>query len=210
MSAKGEQTRQEIVQHAVDTVAKDGFGGISIGALARDLGLSKSGLFAHFRSKEQLQLAVLAAAEHRFVERVVRPALQEPRGAPRVHALFGRWLRYATLDHETEGGCIFVGAATELDDSEGTLRDAAVRAQDDWIATLARAARIAVEERHFRSDLDCDLFAFEAYGILLGRHLYTRFLRHPQAPEFTVRALQALLRRAATGATHPQPSPEFA
>jgi len=208
MSAKGEETRHQIVNHAVHTVARGGFGGLSIGVLARELGLSKSGLFAHFRSKEQLQLSVLAAAEQRFLDQVVRPALSKPRGAPRVQALLGRWMTHATLDEDGQGGCIFVGAATELDDRLGALRDAAVEAQNAWIGTLARAAAIAVQEGHFAPDLDPEQFAFEAYGVLLSRHLYSRFLHHPSVPALTLRALDDLLTRAAAGAPHPQPSSE--
>ncbi len=209
MSAKGEQTRKDIVGLAVNTVAKEGFAGLSIGGLAKDLGLSKSGVFAHFRSKEQLQLSVLAAAEELFVHHVVRPAIREPRGLPRVHALFRRWARWATKSDEVEGGCIFVGASYELDDTPGALRDAAVQAQKAWIETLRRAASLAVDEGHFRADLDPAQFAYEAYGVLLGRHLYARFLRDPAAPDLSARALRSLLERASDGAPDPQPIPEL-
>lgn len=210
MSSKGEQTRNAIVSQAVETVAREGFAGLSIGGLARDLGLSKSGLFAHFRNKDHLQLQVLEAAKARFVQVVVLPAIEEPRGAPRIHALFANWLRYAAEDDTIRGGCIFVGAAAELDDQPGPLRDAAVDAQRDWIATLAKAASLAVDEGHLHAELDCEQFAFAAYSILLGRHLYSRFLDHPRAREFTVTSLQNLLRRASAGAPDPQPLPELA
>ncbi|MCO4773715.1 MAG: TetR/AcrR family transcriptional regulator, partial [Deltaproteobacteria bacterium] len=130
--------------------------------------------------------------------------------APRVHALLTRWMRWATRSVEIDGGCIFVAAASELDDTEGLLRESAVDAQNAWVETLRRAASLAVAEGHFGEDLACDQFAFEAYGILLSRHLYGRFLRHPDAPALTVSALRALLARAADGAPNPQPIPELA
>ena len=151
--AKGEETRRAILDHALQVATTEGLEGLTIGRLAQDLRLSKSGLFAHFGSKEDLQLQVLETAIERFAEAVVRPALARPRGEPRVRALFENWLDWAEASF-LPGGCVFIAAANELDDRPGALRDLLVSSQQQWLAVIARAARIAQEEGHFRADLD--------------------------------------------------------
>lgn len=173
----------------------DGVEGLTLGDLATRLQLSKSGLFAHFRSKENLQIEVLRAASERFVERVVRPAITLPRGEPRVVGLFERWLDWAKTPG-LPGGCIFISAAVELDDRPGPVRDAVVQAQRDWGGALARAARIAVEVGHFRGDLDPEQFAFEQYALLLGYHHHARLLGDPLAEARVRRAFEGQLRLA--------------
>lgn len=175
--AKGEETRQAILERAFELAAVIGVSGLSIGRLAEATGLSKSGLFAHFGSKEALEVAVVQEASRQFVQDVMVPALREPRGEPRVRALFERWLTWG----QRPGGCFFVGASAELDDRPGPPRDALVQASKDWIDELTKAARIGISEGHFRADLDPEQFAFEEYGIMLGVHTYFRFLRDPAA-----------------------------
>lgn len=189
---KGEDTRSAILGTALERASTEGLDGLSIGALAREVGLSKSGLFSHFNSKENLQLQVLDTAAHRFVEMVVAPALTRPRGEPRVRALFDLWLSWSKAPF-LPGGCFFLATATELDDQPGPLRDALVAAQRDWTGTLARAARIAVEEGHFRADLDTEQFAYELYSILLAYHLFRRLLRDPRSEERCRMAFERLL-----------------
>jgi AcrR family transcriptional regulator len=191
---KGDQTRDRIVDRALRLASKDGLGGLSIGGLASDLGLSKSGLFAHFGSKEDLQLAVLREAVSRFEASVVRPAIRAARGEPRVRALFEHWMGWMA-DPAFPGGCILVAASFELDDQEGRPRDYLAGTQRLLLSTLARAARIAVETGHFAADLDCDQFAFELYGLMLARGHWTRLLRDPQADERSRGAFDTLLRR---------------
>jgi len=191
--SKGDATRTRIVRHALKTASVDGLDGLSIGRLAGDLGLSKSGLFAHFRSKEGLQLQVLAYAEQGFIDQVVRPALRAPRGEPRVQALFDHWLARAVKVLADRGGCVFVSAATELDDQPGALRDTLKESQTAWIGTLRRAASIAVAEGHFRADLDLDAFAFRLQSILLGAHFYGRLLRDPATRALAQASFDALL-----------------
>src|SRR5215470_3801384 len=148
---KGTDTRQRILGNAFRLAARDGLGGVSLGALAGDIGLSKSGLFAHFRSKEELQLEMLRTASEQFVESVVRPAFRKPRGIPRLRAVFENWLAWATSQ---QGGCIFVTASVELDDQPGRVREYVARQQQAWADAVARAAQIAKDEGHFRKDLD--------------------------------------------------------
>jgi len=177
--SKGTDTRERILGRAMDLASVVGLEGLSLGSLARDTGLSKSGLFAHFASKEDLQLQVLATAGSRFIDAVVAPALREPRGEPRVRALFENWLTWE--QGRIPGGCPFVAATHELDDRPGPLREALVSTQRDWIDTLTTACRIAFEEGHFRSDLEPEQLAYDIYAVFLAFHLYHRLLRDPDA-----------------------------
>lgn len=195
---KGETTRTAILEQAFATASRLGLEGLTIGHLADEVGLSKSGLFAHFRSKEELQLQVLETAVERFVETVVAPALKEPRGEPRVRALFERWMEWETANFQP-GGCIFIATANELDDRPGPLRDRLVAYQRDWLETLATAARIAVQEGHFRSGLDVQQFAYDLYAVILAYHHFSRLLRDPVAEDRARRSFEGLL--AASRAT---------
>jgi len=190
--AKGEETRQAILARAFEVANLVGVSGLTIGRLAETTGLSKSGLFAHFGSKEALEVAVVEEAARQFVQDVMVPALRQPRGEPRVKALFEQWLAWG----DRPGGCFFVGASAELDDRPGPPRDALVQASKDWIDALATAARIAVLEGHFRDDLDPEQFAFELYGIMMASHTFGRFLRQPDARARTRNAFDRLLATA--------------
>ena len=187
--AKGEETRQAILARAFELATVGGVSGLSIGRLAEATGLSKSGLFAHFGSKEALEVAVVEEASRQFVQEVMVPALREPRGVPRIRAMFDLWHKWGMRP----GGCFFVGASAELDDRPGAPRDALVRACKDWIDELTKAAQIAIRENHFRSDLDPAQFAFEEYGIMLGTHTFARFLRERDAMARAKQAFERLL-----------------
>lgn len=190
--SKGEQTRERIVDKAWQLARRDGLGGLSLGRLAGELGLSKSGLFAHFGSKEGLEVEVLKATAERFTEQVVRPALTAPRGVARLRKLFDNWLLW--VNHPSQpGGCIFLAAAAELDDSEGPQRDYLVAAQTSLLATLAKAARIAVEAGELNRRLDTDQFAFEMLGIVMAYHHARRLLRDPKAEARAQGAFERLL-----------------
>jgi AcrR family transcriptional regulator len=197
--SKGEDTRAAILERALAVTSKLGLEGLSIGSLAQDLGMSKSGLFAHFGSKEDLQLQVLGLAVERFEAAVVQPALALPRGEPRVRGLFDNWLAWAEASY-LPGGCVFIAAANELDDRPGPLRDRLVEYQRQWLAVLARASRIAQEEGHFRGDLDAEQFAYEAYAVALAYHHFRRLLRDPGARDRARRAFDDLLGGARRGA----------
>jgi AcrR family transcriptional regulator len=177
---KGAFTRERILDTAIGLAAREGLNGLSLSELAGALGVSKSGLFAHFGSKEELQIETLRAGAARFTERVIRPAFAKPRGLPRVRALFEGWLRWST-GPDVPGGCLFMAAAAELDDREGPVRDYLVETQSELLSALARSARIAIEEGHLRRDLDCEQFAFELYGILLVHSHAARLLRDPKS-----------------------------
>jgi len=190
---KGQDTKERILDEALDLVSTVGIEGLSIGELAKATEMSKSGLFAHFNSKEDLQLEVLRTGTTHFIETVVSPALREPRGEPRVRALFERWLVWETL---RAGGCPFMAATFELDDRPGRLRDVLETAQRQWIDTLATAILLAMDEGHFHSDIDADQLAYEIYGVFMAFHLYHRLLRDPDARRRATDALDYLLRSA--------------
>lgn len=198
---KGEKTRATILEMALADASERGLEGLSIGGLAERAHMSKSGLFAHFGSKDELQLAVLAEAVDRFVELVIAPALKEPRGEPRVRALFNRWLKWPTLDFQP-GGCVFMVAGVELDDRPGPARDVLVAAQRDWIETLAQAARIAKEEKHFRADLDEVQFAYELFSIVIGSYYVHRLGLDPRSPKRIRAAFERLLQDACRAPAH--------
>jgi len=178
----------------MDLASVVGLEGLSLGSLARETDLSKSGLFAHFASKEDLQLQVLATAGSRFIDAVVAPALREHRGEPRVRALFENWLTWE--QGRIPGGCPFVAATHELDDRPGPLREALVSTQRDWIDTLTTACRIAVEEGHFHSDLEPEQLAYDIYAVFLAFHLYHRLLRDPDAVRRANTGFEQLLANA--------------
>ena len=192
--SKGEATREVILEEAARLSRRIGLGGLTIGSLATQTGMSKSGLFAHFKSKKSLQLQVLEHGRERFIDSVVRPALAASRGLTRVRTLFDQWLTWS--GGELNGGCLFVAAAVELDDQEGPVREALVRSERDWLETIATVAATAVAEGEFREDLDTDQFAFELHGVMLTHHHASRLLRDPRSPERTRRAFESLIAAA--------------
>jgi len=154
--------------------------------------MSKSGLFAHFGSRDDLLLAVLAHGQEAFVEVVLKPALQKPRGLPRLRAMFVNWLDW-TESAELPGGCPMIGGATEFDDKPGAVRDMLASGQRAWIEALKRAVRQAVEEKQLPPDTDPEQMAFEMFGIALVLHHHRRLLGYPKARGRALDALNRLL-----------------
>ena len=192
---KGERTHTAILDRATSLASQVGLTGLTIGGLADALDLSKSGLFAHFHSKEALQIQVLDHAARRFTETVLRPALAKPRGAPRMRALFDGWIAWVH-DEALPGGCVFVAANTELDDRPGPVRDRLVALQRSWIDVIATSFRKGIESGLFRADADPAQFAQDMVGVLLSLHFHTRLLNDPGAERRARRAFAALLEGA--------------
>ena len=188
---KGQLTRHAVLDQAARTASEVGLRGVTIGSLADVMHMSKSGLFAHFGSKESLQLATVRHTRDQFVDLVIRPALTAPRGEPRIRALFENWLEWNTS--VLPGGCLFVAAAVEFDDEPGAVRDELVHNQVDLGETIARVFRGGITEGHFRPDADPEQFAFHMHGILLAFHQHSRLLNDPLAAQRARRALDALL-----------------
>lgn len=188
---KGEQTRAAIVDAALEMSARDGLEGLTIGALAERMGMSKSGVFAHFGSREDLQLAVLKAYERRFVDGILVPALKERRGLSRLLAIGERWIERTAI--EAARGCILIAGATEYDDRPGALRDELVAMVRSWQRELTRAIRQAVESGELREDLDAADLVFGLHGIVLVLHHDARLLQNPEAPGRARRAFARLI-----------------
>src|SRR3546814_6074298 len=164
--------------------------------LAERLGMSKSGLFAHFGSKEELEKAVVDETAKRFMDAIWAPVMREPRGRPRIEALFRRWLDWTQHNADLPGGCLFVALAAEIDDKVGPVRDQLADLQRQWQAMLARSAQIAIQEGHFRADLDPKQFAFEMQAIVLGLNFSRRLLQDPAAIRRAEDAFTGLLQRS--------------
>jgi AcrR family transcriptional regulator len=189
--SKGQATKASILDEAMHVASQVGFEGLSIGQLAELTDMSKSGLFAHFRSKEQLQLQTLDHAVARFTDVVVRPTLKAPRGESRIRELFERWLDWeaGTL----AGGCVFATASIEYDDLPGAMHDSLVRQQRDWTEFITTVAGTAVSEGEFRADLDTKQFAFTLQSLMFGYRHAGRLLRDPEALDRTRAAFEQLL-----------------
>ncbi|MES2634374.1 MAG: TetR/AcrR family transcriptional regulator [Pseudomonadota bacterium] len=174
---KGQQTKAAIVDAALGLATQIGLEGLSIGALAEVTQMSKSGVFAHFGSREELQISVVREYHARFEEEVFYPAMQEPRGLPRLRALFANWMKRTSI--EIDSGCIYISGAVEFDDRTGPVRDALVGSVKTWLAAMHRAVISAKEEGHLRPDVDADQMLFEIHGLILGLHYEARFLKNP-------------------------------
>lgn len=164
---KGARTKHDILERAVDIASVEGLQGLTIGRLAEELEMSKSGLFAHFGSKEELQLATVEAARQRFVDEMFRPALKAARGYPRLLAICRSWLDYIKRG-VFPGGCFFAAASFEFDGRPGPVRDAVVSAMDIWLDALEQAIRMAKDERHLDKSVDVKQLAFEINAIFFG------------------------------------------
>lgn len=165
-TSKGAATREAIIERAYEIARFAGVEGLSIGPLAQAVGMSKSGVFAHFGSREDLQLAVIEAAAMRFAGTVLMPALSKPRGLPRLRAIMDNWFEWV---RGNSGGCVLLGAVTEYDDRPGILRDQVLHNEQRWRAELCRAIQLAIDCGHLR-DGDTDQYAFELYAIPLAVH----------------------------------------
>jgi AcrR family transcriptional regulator len=187
---KGRETKMIILESGLDMASQLGLEGLSIGGLAKKTNMSKSGLFAHFQSKENLQIEILDYAARVFSEDVIIPALATEGGIPRIKALINNWTKWS--DNLT-GGCIFVTASTDYSDRPGKVRECLIKQQEDWIDCLCRIAESAIKVGDFRKDIECEQFAFDLYSLLLGFHLYDKLLDDSATKKRREIALERLL-----------------
>ncbi|MEO8937321.1 MAG: TetR family transcriptional regulator [Burkholderiaceae bacterium] len=171
---KGEQTRAAILDAALELASRDGLEGLTIGLIAERMHMSKSGVFAHFGSREDLQIAVIQDYHRRFEEEVFLPSLKEPRGLPRLSAMYAGWVARHT--REIDSGCMYISGAVEYDDRPGPIRDELLSMVMDWQKALLRGARQAVREGHLAADTDCEQLVFEMRAMVLGLHHDARFV----------------------------------
>ncbi len=174
---KGQQTRAAILDAALGLASHMGLEGLSIGALADLMRMSKSGVFAHFGSREELQISVIREYHTRFEDEVFFPAMAQARGLPRLRSLFERWIKRVSM--ELDSGCIYISGAVEFDDRPGPVRDALAAMVVSWHQALERAIAIAVAEGQLRRDTDALQMLFEIHGLILALHHDARFLRLP-------------------------------
>jgi AcrR family transcriptional regulator len=174
---KGELTRAAILDMALDLASRDGLEGLTIGLLADKMNMSKSGVFAHFGSREDLQLEVLKLYHHRFEQEVFFPSVQETRGIARLKSMYARWIKRVSV--EIASGCIYISGAVEYDDRPGPIREELVAMVQAWQHALLRCVQQAIEIGDLKSDTDADQLVYEMYGMILALHHDARFLRMP-------------------------------
>jgi AcrR family transcriptional regulator len=192
LAPKGERTRQSILDRAVDLASLHGLQGLTIGGLAEELGMSKSGLFAHFGSKEELQIATIEAAAERYINEIFSKAIQEPRGYPRLMAICTSWLSYIRRG-VFPGGCFFAAASFEFDSRPGPVRDRVRELMDDWMRALERAIRMARDAGHLKDDVDPAQLAFELNSLFFGANFSFYLRDDEQAIERAERAVRTRL-----------------
>ena len=176
-------------------MSQAGLAGVTLGVLADQVGMSKSGLFAHFRSKEEVQIELLNHAAEFATERVLLPSMAASEGLPRLQALVRNWFGWAQRAG-LPGGCPVAAGLFEFDDVEGTVRNKIVEMEATWRQTLIGLVERAIGLGHLRSDLDVEQFVWELCAIYLGHHAAHRFLRSADADARAQAAFQALLNRA--------------
>ena len=189
---KGAATREAILARAYALACVNGLEGLTIGGLAEQVGMSKSGVFAHFGSREELQLATLDLGGELFVRDVLVPALKQKRGLPRLCAIFAHWSEW--VRHEDDGGCLFLAAASEYDDRPGPIRDRVQQQQSDWREQLARAVQLAIASGELAPDTDPGQMAFEIYAIALAIHHDAGLTGYDDAAARGLRAFERLVR----------------
>ena len=174
---KGQQTKAAIVEAALGLATHIGLEGLSIGALADVTGMSKSGVFAHFGSREELQISVVREYHTRFEQEVFYPAMSAPRGLARLSAMFDNWMKRTSI--EIDSGCIYISGAVEFDDRPGPVRDALADSVRIWLSAMTRAVVQARESGQLRQDADEHQIVFEIHGLILALHYEARFLKTP-------------------------------
>lgn len=198
---KGQQTKAAIVDAALGLATQIGLEGLSIGALAEVMQMSKSGVFAHFGSREELQISVVREYHTRFEEEVFYPAMTVTRGLPRLRAMFDNWMKRTSV--EIDSGCIYISGAVEFDDRPGPVRDALASSVSTWLTAMGRAIEISIEEGHLCADTDAHQMRFEIHSLILALHYEARFLRAPDSLQRAVSAFDGIVQRysAATEST---------
>jgi len=174
---KGELTRAAILDVALDIASRNGLEGLTIGLLADKMNMSKSGVFAHFGSREDLQIEVVKLYHHHFEQEVFYPSMKEPRGLPRLQAMFARWVKRVSV--EIASGCIYISGAVEYDDRPGAIREELAGMVRTWKNALRRCVVQTIEMGHLSSETDPDQLVFEMYGLILALHHDARFLKLP-------------------------------
>jgi AcrR family transcriptional regulator len=192
---RGSDTRRRILDEAFALATSEGLEGLTIGKLSSSMRMSKAGVFAHFGSKEELQLATVDLARERWIDEIVRPAITKPRGLARLVAMCERWMEYAI---RREGGCFFAAASAEFDGRPGPVRDRIASSMRDWLDTLGKSIEMAIAEGHLRADVEPAQLAFEIHGLELGANWARQLLSDERATERAIEGVRTRLLAAAT------------
>jgi AcrR family transcriptional regulator len=203
--ARGLRTRAAILRRAVDIASAEGLEGLTVGRLADSLGMSKSGLFAHFGSKEELQMATVEMARQIFIDQITRPALAAPKGMPRLWSIIDRWLAYIERGLY-KGGCFFTAASFEFDSRRGPVRDRIAEIMREWIGVLVRASVQAQNAGHIDPKVNSTHLAFEIQSIAMGGHWASQLLDDRQSYWRSRAVILDKLRGVATPKCPPLPS----
>ena len=190
---KGQQTKSVIVDAALGLATHIGLEGLSIGALADVTGMSKSGVFAHFGSREELQISVIREYHNRFEQEVFYPAMSSPRGVARLRPMFDNWMTRTTI--EIDSGCIYISGAIEFGDRTGLVRDALVSSVMTWHAAMKRAIEHCKELGQLRDEVSPEQMLFEIHGLILALHYEARFLQTPGSIDRAITGFNNILAR---------------
>lgn len=206
MMRKGELTRAAILDVALDLASRDGLEGLTIGLLADKMNMSKSGVFAHFGSREDLQIDVVKLYHHHFEQEVFFPSMKESRGLPRLQAMFTRWVKRVSV--EIASGCIYISGAVEYDDRPGAIRDELAGMVNTWRNSLRRCVMQAVDCGHLSAQIDPDQLVFEMYGLVLALHHDARFLKLPGSVSRAEAGFERLIRSYQNQSQEQVPAPK--
>lgn len=196
--SKGLKTKELILKEAFAKAGEVGLSGLTIGDLSSTLGMSKSGLFAHFQSKENLEVAVLDWTRAKFARTVLGPALKHPRGEPRLRAFFDNWITWIETETIGKGGCLIVGASIEYDDRPGVVRDSLLSLHQELQNSITRMVHACIEEGHFSAEVDPEQFAFELYSLILGFHHFSRMLGDEKSLQRLRQSFETLMKHGKT------------
>jgi len=188
---KGALTKSSIIEAALAIASKSGLEGLTIGNIAEAVNMSKSGVFAHFGSREELQVAVVGEYYQRFQDLVFSPALIKPKGLPRLNYMIQTWLKMSI--GADSSSCFFIAGAVEFDDQPGIVRDELVRSVEDWRSAIRRAIYESIEAGHLKKSVNADALLFQLYSIVLGVHHDSRFLENPKCLAIANRLIKEIL-----------------
>jgi len=198
---KGDLTKETILEQAYGLAASCGLDGVSIAQLAGQVAMSKSGLFAHFKSKENLQLEILKWTRGRFIEVVMKPSLAAPRGLQRIRKFFDQWLKWHRSSQIAQNGCLYISASAEFATQDGAVRSFVKETQRELLDSITRIAQGAITTGEFKPDFSSEQFAYEVYSLVLGFHTFKLLLEDNTAERRLKEAFEALLEKY-TGDNH--------
>jgi AcrR family transcriptional regulator len=188
---KENDTKRAILQKGLEMASHLSLEALTIGLLAKEMNISKSGLFAHFKSKENLQLEILDYAAQHFTREVILPVLKAERGIPRIRAIVENWIKWGS---KFKGGCIFVTATTEFNDRPGNIQNKLFNQQKQWVRVLRKIGESAIKAGDIKPESDCEQFAYDLYSLVLGHYYYSQLIEDPKIDQHKEKSLNQFLK----------------